>query len=83
MRGDRLTYVNQKPNHSKMWGMFLKHWIELLSRSKLRGIEPNSINEGKKCYKVTRRLPEMSVAETIILETKEEAISLFENWLSE
>ena len=36
--------------------------------------------EGKK-YKITRRLPEMSVAETKILKNKEEAIKQFNEWL--
>ncbi|MCK4670259.1 MAG: hypothetical protein KAT43_03570 [Nanoarchaeota archaeon] len=35
---------------------------------------------GKK-YKVTRRLPELLVAETKIVATKEEARKLFEEWL--
>lgn len=37
-------------------------------------------NSGKK-YKVTRRLPEMSVAETKIFKTKEEAKKQFDEWL--
>lgn len=37
-------------------------------------------HEGKK-YKVTRRLPDMSVAETKIFESKEEAKKQFEDWL--
>ena len=37
-------------------------------------------NEGKK-YKVTRRLPEMSVAETKIFISKEKAIKQFNEWL--
>ena len=40
----------------------------------------NSI--GKK-YKVTRRIPEMSVAETKVFRTKEEAKKQFNEWLSE
>lgn len=36
-------------------------------------------NEGKK-YKVTRRLPDMSVAETKLFESKEEAKKQFEEW---
>ena len=36
--------------------------------------------EGKK-YKVTRRLPEMSVAETKIFDSKEKAIMQFNEWL--
>src|SRR3989344_193254 len=36
--------------------------------------------EGKK-YKVTRRLPEMSVAETKIFASKEKAIKKFNEWL--
>jgi hypothetical protein len=35
---------------------------------------------GKK-YKVTRRLPEMSVAETRMFQSKEEAKELFDEWL--
>lgn len=35
---------------------------------------------GKK-YKVTRRMPELLVAETKIFDTKEEARRLFEDWL--
>ena len=37
-------------------------------------------NEGKK-YKVTRRLPEMSVAETKIFNSKEKARRQFNEWL--
>lgn len=36
--------------------------------------------EGKK-YKVTRRLPVMSVAETKIFDSKEKAIKQFNDWL--
>jgi len=36
--------------------------------------------EGRK-YKVTRRLPEMSVAETKIFSSKEKAIMQFNDWL--
>ncbi|MDP2909148.1 MAG: hypothetical protein Q8N77_05060 [Nanoarchaeota archaeon] len=36
--------------------------------------------EGKK-FKVTRRLPSMSVAETKVFKTKEEAKRQFEEWL--
>ena len=36
---------------------------------------------GKK-YKVTRRLPELSVAETKIFVSKEQAKSQFDEWLS-
>lgn len=32
-------------------------------------------------YKVTRRLPEMLVAETIIFNSKKEARELFDEWL--
>ena len=35
---------------------------------------------GKK-YKVTRKIPDMSVAETKILRTKEEAKKQFDEWL--
>jgi hypothetical protein len=38
-------------------------------------------NENKK-YKVTRRLPEMSVAETKIFEKLEEAKKQFNDWLN-
>ncbi len=34
-------------------------------------------------FKVTRRLAEMSVAETKIFDNKEEAINQFEEWLRE
>ncbi|MBI2666131.1 hypothetical protein HYX13_00815 [Candidatus Woesearchaeota archaeon] len=34
-------------------------------------------------YKVTRRLPELSVAETKIFTSKEEAKAQFESWLGE
>ncbi len=34
-------------------------------------------------YKVTRRLPEMSVAETKVFSSKEEAKKHFDEWLSE
>ena len=37
---------------------------------------------GKTKYKVTRRLPEMSVAETKILDSKEEALRQLQEWLS-
>ncbi|MBI4980979.1 hypothetical protein HZC30_05490 [Candidatus Woesearchaeota archaeon] len=36
---------------------------------------------GKLIYKVTRRLAEMSVAETKIFSTKEEAVLQFREWL--
>ena len=36
---------------------------------------------GKIKYKVTRRLPEMSVAETKIFDSKEEAIKQLQEWL--
>ena len=36
---------------------------------------------GKTKYKVTRRLPEMSVAETKIFDSKEEAIKQLQEWL--
>jgi len=35
---------------------------------------------GKK-YKVTRRLPEMSVAETVVFMTKKQAKKQFDEWL--
>lgn len=38
-------------------------------------------NDGKK-YKVTRRLPEMSVAETKIFKSKEKAKEQFAKWLN-
>ena len=34
-------------------------------------------------FKVTRRLPEMSVAETRVFDSKEEAIRQMEKWLRE
>ena len=37
--------------------------------------------KGKK-YKVTRRMPEMSVSETKIFKTKEKAIKQLQEWLS-
>ena len=37
---------------------------------------------GETRYKVTRRLPEMSVAETKIFGTKEDALKLFHEWLN-
>jgi len=37
--------------------------------------------EGKVLFKVTRRLTEMSVAETKIFENKDEAKQQFEEWL--
>jgi hypothetical protein len=37
-------------------------------------------NNGKK-YKVTRRLPELAVAETKIFDSKENALKLFHEWL--
>lgn len=52
---------------------FLKKWevsiIEIRTKEGLR-------------YKVTRRLPEMSVAETKIFTSKEEALRQVEDWLS-
>jgi len=36
----------------------------------------------KKIYKVTRRIPELNIAETKMLENKEEAIKLFQDWLN-
>jgi len=36
---------------------------------------------GKK-YKVTKRMPELSVAETKIFKTKEEAMKQFDEWLN-
>lgn len=38
---------------------------------------------GKKRYKVTKRLPEMHVAETKVFTNKEDAIKLFEEWLNQ
>jgi len=37
---------------------------------------------GKKKYKVTKGLPEMSVAETKIFDSKEKALKQLEEWLS-
>ena len=37
---------------------------------------------GKKRYKVTRRLPWLSVAETRIFSTKKKALEQLRNWLS-
>ncbi|MBI1936117.1 hypothetical protein HYS31_06770 [Candidatus Woesearchaeota archaeon] len=37
---------------------------------------------GKIKYKVTRRVPEMPVADTKIFDTKEEALKQLEEWLS-
>ena len=37
---------------------------------------------GKTKYKVTRRLPDMSVAETRIFSSKEEALKQMDKWLS-
>jgi len=34
-------------------------------------------------FKVTRRLPEMSVAETKVFDTKEEAKKQFDEWINE
>ena len=39
-------------------------------------------DEAGKKYKVTRRIPELSVAETKIFDSKEKAKSQFEEWLS-
>jgi hypothetical protein len=39
-------------------------------------------NELGKKYKVTRRFPEMSVAETKIFSSKEEAKAQFDEWLN-
>ena len=38
-------------------------------------------NNGNKKFKVTRRIPELSVAETKFFKTKEEAKEQFEEWL--
>jgi len=38
-------------------------------------------DNGKK-YKVTRRLPELSVAETKVFGSKEDALKLFHEWLN-
>ena len=40
-------------------------------------------DNGNEFYKVTRRLAEMSVAETQVFPTKEEAKQQFEEWLTE
>ena len=37
---------------------------------------------GKKRYKVTRRMPLLSVAETRIFRTKKKALEQLQNWLS-
>jgi len=37
---------------------------------------------GRKKYKVTRRMPGMSVAETRIFSSKEEAMKQLDEWLS-
>lgn len=55
----------------------LKHFVKKWEVSIIE--LQNSI--GKK-YKVTRRLPELSVSETIIFETKEDAVKKFEEWLN-
>jgi len=38
-------------------------------------------NDGAKKFKVTRRIPELSVAETKFFRTKEEAKKQFDEWL--
>lgn len=38
-------------------------------------------DHGKKVFKVTRRLPEMSVAETKVFSSKDSAKKQFEDWL--
>jgi len=38
-------------------------------------------NNGAKKFKVTRRIPELSVAETKFFRTKEEAKKQFDEWL--
>ncbi len=38
-------------------------------------------SRGKSQWKVTRRLPEMTVAETKVFNSKEEAIRQYEEWL--
>ncbi len=43
----------------------------------------NIQNSGGTKYKVTRRISEMSVAETKIFSSKEEAKQQFEEWLGE
>ena len=37
---------------------------------------------GKTKYKVTKRMPEMSVADTRVFDSKEEAIKQLQEWLS-
>lgn len=51
----------------------IKKWIVSISEYKK--------NE-KSVFKVTRRIPELSVSETKIFNTKEEAKKQFEEWLN-
>ena len=39
--------------------------------------------DGKAIFKVTRRIPSMSVSETKVFESKEEARRQFDEWLNE
>lgn len=39
-------------------------------------------DESRKIYKVTRRIPELSVSETKVFNRKEDAKKLFDIWLS-
>ena len=41
------------------------------------------IDEEKRVFKVTRRLPELHVAETKIFESEEDAKIQFEEWLNQ
>ncbi len=44
-------------------------------------ISEYEVSAGKLQWKVTRRLPEMTVAETKMFNSKEEAIRQYEEWL--
>lgn len=65
MKRNSNTNMKTKKSFTKKWEVSI---IELQNK------------KGKK-FKVTRRLPSMSVAETKIFKTKEEAKKQFEEWL--
>ena len=51
----------------------IKKWIVSISEYR---------NKDKTIFKVTRRIPELSVSESKLFKTKEEAKRQFEDWLS-
>ena len=39
------------------------------------------LKNSKKKYKVTRRLEDLGISETLILDSRQEALKIFEKWL--